>query len=259
MSSTECSRSPPGQLTSEPTELWRDRKPVLVVPEPNAVLYRLLPLAYPPDSVHQCAVSVERLDGIASVYEAARKYQFVRVERLIVEMLHNSVVLDAHPHRLFANLRLCDLPDLARKAALCTLKLPIIPGPAPFPESQLTLDDGQRLVDFHKSCRKKALQAVELGANSTEFRLPTGPVPFNFVWWLTGHCAECKVERASPIRRGPLGHVLATAPAKWFQDHIARIKALVHATPASDSVQTEVISLAAANNRRLSSLFHRRE
>ncbi|KAJ7907057.1 hypothetical protein B0H13DRAFT_2503901 [Mycena leptocephala] len=75
----------------DPTALLRDGKPILVLPEPESVLYRLLCLAYPVRSPEQYTLGVEDLDGLLAVHEAAHKYQFIYVQRLIERMLDNPL------------------------------------------------------------------------------------------------------------------------------------------------------------------------
>ncbi|KAJ7702073.1 hypothetical protein B0H16DRAFT_1280116, partial [Mycena metata] len=88
----------------------RDGRPVLVLPEPEAVLYRLFSLAYPPqpETLKQFFGFVDLLDGFAS----------------LVKMLDDDVLIAVAPHRVFAIARLIRLPDIARNAAIETLKHP---------------------------------------------------------------------------------------------------------------------------------------
>jgi hypothetical protein len=75
----------------------------------------------------------------------------VNVQRLLERMLENPALIDAHPHRLFAISRLCDIPQLARKAAFSSLNSD---GRAEveFPEMKsLTWDHAHRLQVFHRS------------------------------------------------------------------------------------------------------------
>ncbi|KAJ7717872.1 hypothetical protein B0H16DRAFT_1234892, partial [Mycena metata] len=66
-------------------------------------------------------------------------------------------LLDAHPHCIFAIARLRDLPELARKAALSTLKTPVCPDGLLFPETEvLSAFTFQKLHKFHHSCGKAA-------------------------------------------------------------------------------------------------------
>jgi hypothetical protein len=136
----------------DPTALLRDGKPILVLPEPESVLYRLLCPAYPARSPEQYTLGVEDLDGLVAVHEAAHKYQFICVQRLIERMLDNPTLIDAQPHRLFVIARLCDLPNLARKAALSTLKCPLFPTPVFAEMRLLTWEDAHRLYEFHRLC-----------------------------------------------------------------------------------------------------------
>ncbi|KAJ7081935.1 hypothetical protein C8R44DRAFT_60688 [Mycena epipterygia] len=121
------------QASDDPNELRRDGKPILAIPEASVVLHGLLYLAYPAQTTHGEANGWKDFDVIVGVLEAAHKYQFIAVERLMEVRLESPVVLNAHPHRIFAIARLRKLPELARKAALSTLKYPVCPAVS-FPE-----------------------------------------------------------------------------------------------------------------------------
>ncbi|KAF7359885.1 BTB domain-containing protein [Mycena venus] len=67
-----------------PDELQRDSLPILTLPEPSAVLLRLLRLAYPASTLSHYGAP----DGdFAAVYAAAQKYGFCSVQRLLEEIL----------------------------------------------------------------------------------------------------------------------------------------------------------------------------
>ncbi|KAJ7177216.1 hypothetical protein C8R43DRAFT_827497, partial [Mycena crocata] len=108
-------------LPATDQEPQRDGKIVLVVPEPANVLYRLLSFAHPAPSVRQYTLTLADLDEIVAVHNAARKYQFLRGQKLLEEVLDDRALLDAQPYRLYAIAQVCGLPALARKAALFTL------------------------------------------------------------------------------------------------------------------------------------------
>jgi hypothetical protein len=112
-----------------PCPLARDGKPIVALPEPELVLYRPFSFAYPAQSSDPYTLGESDLDGVVALHEAAHKYQFIHVQRLLERMLENPALIDAHPHRLFAISRLCDIPQLARKAALSSLN-----GEVEFPE-----------------------------------------------------------------------------------------------------------------------------
>ncbi|KAJ7679672.1 hypothetical protein B0H17DRAFT_944009, partial [Mycena rosella] len=138
---------------ADPNELQRDGKPIVVLPEPISVLYRLLSIAYPGRSAEYCSLSEQTLDGVSVVYQTANKYLFMAAQKSLRDMLEDPTLLRAHPHRLFAIARLCDLPVLARKAALCTLESPVCSHPLLFPEMELlTAATFHKLYDFHHSC-----------------------------------------------------------------------------------------------------------
>ncbi|KAJ7873755.1 hypothetical protein B0H13DRAFT_2058144 [Mycena leptocephala] len=149
----------------DPSDLRRDGKPVLVMPESQVALHRLLCLAYPPQTLQHYTLASADLDTFLAVNEAAQKYQFLRVRRIMKELmsdlLSNPAIIDAQPHRLFAIARLCGFHELARKVALSLLKNPLSHDFPAFPEMKLlTWDDGHSLYRFHQRCVAKAKEIV---------------------------------------------------------------------------------------------------
>ncbi|KAJ6589772.1 hypothetical protein B0H19DRAFT_1058746 [Mycena capillaripes] len=61
-----------------PTELERDGKVVLNMPESKEVLYRVLSVSYPARSRQHYTLTSADLDSVCAVHEAAHKYQFTR-------------------------------------------------------------------------------------------------------------------------------------------------------------------------------------
>ncbi|KAJ7085415.1 hypothetical protein B0H15DRAFT_988358 [Mycena belliarum] len=241
----------------------RDGKPVLTLPEPSAVLYPLLCLAYPAQPSTQSPLAPSDIDGIASVYETAHKYQFTDVQRLIKRMLFDPILLDAHPHRLFAIACLRDLPDLARAAALRTLALPVCPATPAFPEMQrLMWTDAHRLHEFHHLCgahahkvaettaRARPAVAIALGRAYYAGREHEDPgflvrdeyTGERFVWWTHpngAHSAQCQVARTQP----QYGSI---APAQWFQGHVAQLAGRLRRKPVRQTVEAEALNISSS-------------
>ncbi|KAJ7853023.1 hypothetical protein B0H14DRAFT_2758947 [Mycena olivaceomarginata] len=236
----------------DPNDLRRDGKSVLVLPEPEGVLFRLLRLSYPADTVAHYTLQRADLDIFVAVYTAARKYQFLRVQRVLKEMLTNSPLLDAQPHRLLAIARLCDFPELSRKAALSTLTTPLSDGVPAFPEMKLV--SWERLARFHKSCGRKAreiaLDSIVDRSNSEAqpFWISNADTDHVFAWWqyyghssqCTGNCKECWGYRGELVRRG------SKAPVKWFRGHIPRVAAQLRLWPAPATAEREAGRVAQA-------------
>jgi hypothetical protein len=84
---------------SDPGEICRDGKVVLLLPESVKVLYALLWIAYPRQSWSRNPLVASDIDGIADVHAAANKYQFLVVERLVKEMLEGPVLWNAYPRQ----------------------------------------------------------------------------------------------------------------------------------------------------------------
>ncbi|KAJ6539830.1 hypothetical protein DFH09DRAFT_1283121 [Mycena vulgaris] len=241
----------------DPTEIQRDGKPIVVLPEPSAVLYRLLCLAYPGHSLDHYSLAAQSLDGVWVVHAAANKYLFIGVQKLLKSMLENPALLDAHPHRVFAIARLCELPDVARKAALSTLKSPVCPPGLTFPEMELLpAVTVQKLYEFHHSCGTAAQKIVELNAGYMDPDYATNPIPHRifsttdthekFVWLEAGsgdyHDADCR-----PHGRWNAMGEMERAPSQWFRNHAARIAAQLNAIPRPHTAETEAVKLAPAD------------
>ncbi|KAJ7459580.1 hypothetical protein B0H11DRAFT_2286292 [Mycena galericulata] len=236
----------------DPNDLHRDGKPVLVLAEPEDVLLRLLRLSYPADTPVHYTLQRADLEIFVAVYTAARKYQFFRVQQVLKEMLSNSPLLDAQPHRLFAIAWLCDFPELSRKAALLTLTSPLSNGVPAFPEKRFV--SWETLARFHKSCGRKAreiaLDSVVDRSNSEAqpFWISNADTDQVFVWWqyyghnsqCTGTCRESWGYGGKVVRRGSKG------PVSWFRGHIPRVAAQLRLWPAPATAEREARRVAQA-------------
>ncbi|KAJ7429315.1 hypothetical protein B0H11DRAFT_1768608 [Mycena galericulata] len=227
----------------------RDGKPVVALPEPESVLHRLLSLAYPPQFPELYTLGESDLDGVVALHEAAHKYQFIQVHRLLERMLENPALIDAHPHRLFAIARLRDVPELARKAALSTLKSEWRTAQVEFPEMKiLTWDHAHKLQDFHRSCGITAKKIVERNVSSykcmtagtldADGHVVTTYFQF-FVWWgAKNHGSKC-----GP-KCGTEGTI--TGPAPWLPGYIARLAEKLYLLPTGNTAAAEALTLTAA-------------
>lgn len=178
----------------DPPELYRDGKPVVSFLEPCTVLRRLLCLAYPGYSVEHYSLAAQNLDGACAVHAAADKYLFKGALALLDQMFENPALLEAHPHRIFAIARLRDLPALARKAALASLKFPVSPSDLVFPElDHLPAATFQKLHEFHHTCGKAAYHFVKVNSDcksvmdaTTSYITHAQDGLYEFVWWKLG-------------------------------------------------------------------------
>ncbi|KAJ7308716.1 hypothetical protein DFH08DRAFT_719671 [Mycena albidolilacea] len=239
----------------DPSALVRDGKPVVVLPEPESVLYKLLSLAYPAQSPELYTLTEADLDRAVALHEAAHKYQFIHVQRLFERMLQNSALLDAHPYRLYAIARLCDIPALTTKATLSTLKSDGRPARPKFPELKLiTWEDGNKLQAFHRSCGEEAKKIVEETASVSRLEdrgMKAGTRDANghivaigfqfFVWWAAKeHGSECgpKTQNGGQI----------IGPTSWFATYITRLAQQLYLVPSRSTVETEALTLAPAEH-----------
>ncbi|KAJ6538260.1 hypothetical protein DFH09DRAFT_930616 [Mycena vulgaris] len=249
----------PAPGNADPNDLSRDGIPVLVMPEPDGVVHGLLRLAYPAQSMGQYALETADFDEIVAVHEAAYKYQFLGVQRLMNEMLQNPALVDAHPHRLFAIARLHGLRMLARAAALSTLKSIRAATPA-FPEMKLlSWADAHELYDFHRLCRIEVQEIVRQERLRREIPDYWNDEPFfkkseTFVWWdPDGHGGRpCGRhihgnDTYVPPSRGSTICSSYYVPGAWFEDHMAGIASDLHLRPAHHEVETKIRDISASD------------
>ncbi|KAJ7624401.1 hypothetical protein FB45DRAFT_869337 [Roridomyces roridus] len=173
-----------------------------------------------------------------------RKYQFMRVLKVLKEMLENCVLVDALAHRMFAIARLLESPALARKAAIRTLRLDVAAS-AKFPEMKLLdWETAQSLFDFHRACGKAAVKVLESCVQGAR-RLPTelritvfdtrkrASQDDAFVWW-NWEAAHCKGCAPSNIK-GDDGYP-TTLAAPWFRAFIKALSAKILVLPSHELV-----------------------
>ncbi|KAJ7181376.1 hypothetical protein C8R43DRAFT_869538 [Mycena crocata] len=246
-------------------ELERDGKPVVVLEEPHVVLYRLLVLAYPPQSLEHLSLTAQNLDTIWAVHEAANKYLFGRAEELIVDLLNKMLdapsLVDAQPHRIFAIARARGLPELARKAALHTLKHPLCP-PLLVPEMDLIpTSTFHQIYNFHNDCGAAAQRIVAAHSNYMDIEVFHDDDPYyratfitrhmhtgrSLVWWDESkgyHSVECG---------GPISDIdedinhYGMLPAQWFRNHMARVGDELRRLPVGETVKAVVLKFSSAD------------
>ncbi|KAJ7877242.1 hypothetical protein B0H14DRAFT_2713065 [Mycena olivaceomarginata] len=239
----------PGPGDGDPNGLRRDGKPVLLMPELEATLLRLLRLAYPGYTVAHYTLKHDDLDHCVSVFKAAEKYQFLRVQCMLEEMLDNFdiAIIDSQPHRVFAVARLCNRLELSRKAAFSSLNSPLFESAPRFPEMNLlSWEEGYNLYQFHRLCGQKAAE-IAMGAmadrpNTKEWLMNEDSDQL-FVWWKnSGHNSKC--DDGNCGQHWKYGNVAvrtgSKAPVQWFKDHISRLAAQLRTSPSRRTAEREV-------------------
>ncbi|KAJ7153081.1 hypothetical protein C8R43DRAFT_1126923 [Mycena crocata] len=234
----------------------KDGKPVVILIEPGAVLYRLLCIAYPVQSLEHHTLTAQNLDGIWAVHQTANKYLFLGVqeliERMLEKILQNSDLAAAQPQRIFAIARLCHLPDLARKAGLCSLQYPICP-PGVFPELDfLTTVTFHKLYEFHHACGIAAQNIVAQNAGWLDPRHTPDPTyeyitcsavtGEELVWWKAGSSGYHS-EGCGPRFRD-IPEDVQVISVQWFEDHAVRLGLQLRAVPTGHTVETEALKVA---------------
>ncbi|KAJ7757390.1 hypothetical protein DFH07DRAFT_819483 [Mycena maculata] len=236
-------------------DLQRDGKIVVVLPESSAVLYRLLCLAYPAHSLVHYSLDAHNLDGVWEVHKSANKYLFIDVQNLVENMLESPSLLDAHPHRVFAIARLCDLHDIARKAALSTLKSPICPPDLLFPElDRPPASTFQKLSEFHHSCGRAAEQLAEANLGPLDYTREHKSITNSenenciFVWWIEGASPEYHDGQCGPdVEWGYQGEWTVITPSPWFKNTMESLAPKLRFLPIRGTVATGLEVVADAD------------
>ncbi|KAJ7032426.1 hypothetical protein C8F04DRAFT_1003925 [Mycena alexandri] len=247
----------------ENDDIHKDGKAVIPIKETSGVLYKLLILVYP---AHVSAPFVitdpAQLDDICAVHEAANKYQMVRTEALVEDMLVTSPLVDAHPHRFFAIASIRDIKRLLRKAALCTLR-DTVDAEVPFiPEfDAISGNHVRELNNFIQRCGKRA-QTLASQTLSIHFEMlargedyptlvtgndATGQL---YVWWRedAGHSTQCgpTTERMGGI---PTQEIL---PPQWYQTHMRQVATALRLLPNGSTALAAAVDVAPAERAAIS-------
>ncbi|KAJ7753001.1 hypothetical protein B0H16DRAFT_1836191 [Mycena metata] len=206
---------------------YRDGKPVVLCDEPLDVLHRLLCIAFP--RVTDTPLAAEGLDE--TVGEPPRKSH----------RSGNPTVLEAHPHQVYAIAHLRNLSDLARTAALYTLKSPVCPADLRFQELALL--------------SALALQKLTIVSRSTPITPPTAIThapdgSFEYVWlesardgYHDGECGPYLIEKG-----GPDFNWIELLPVPWFQNHAKFVGAKLRAVPSPATAETQAGVIAKAES-----------
>ncbi|KAJ7120049.1 hypothetical protein C8R44DRAFT_877524 [Mycena epipterygia] len=247
-----------------PTELQRDGKPILILPESADVLYRLLSIAYPARSRQPYSLTPADLDSVCDVHEAAHKYQFMHAQAVIKDMLLDPALIDGQPHRVFTIAVLRKMPEVAEKAALCALKSPLRPAAFAFPEMRLiTWDVVQKLIDFHHLCGREAQKIVEAtGApfSQHEIRSLVRRSTENkreFVWWYPLYHRDACRPAYTSVTFGNDGDKFDTDDApQWFQNHTAHLAAQVRRVPVGSTLIAEALNISSSDRAIIDACKH---
>nr|GAT57247.1 predicted protein [Mycena chlorophos] len=225
----------------------REGKPVLVLEEPEAVLYKLLCYAYPLRFPQQPRLGVEGQhmeQDFVGIYRAAQKYQLLVVEELLQATLDDLArqPFFADPYRMFAIGKLLGHSELAKAAVFAAVGSDMKPETMDFPELRLlTWSDGQQMLrlgarykvsinaTLERVARIQRFLRVEPQADPTFYTLPAMAV---FIWFLQPdrHGSKCKFVATSEEN---------VTCSEWFSAHIEELKAGGLALPHSSKSTLE--------------------
>ncbi|KAJ7079921.1 hypothetical protein C8R43DRAFT_965785 [Mycena crocata] len=163
------------------------------------------------------------------VYRAADKCKLIRAQKLLEEMLDNRLLHD----RRFTIALLCNLTNLARKAACCRLNSESA-NPPEFHEMQLlTWADGHRLFKFRDSCGEAAHKIIPRTKYASKIR----GADTLFVWQKPeGHGWEC----------GFGGEHGESGVPSWFEKHVSRVASKVRLLPTQEAADINIAPTVAA-------------
>ncbi|KAJ6592798.1 hypothetical protein B0H19DRAFT_1055478 [Mycena capillaripes] len=211
--------------------------------------------------------TAEDLDGVWKIHQAAEKYQLLDARRQLESMLLDPVLIEAHPHRLFAIARLREIPALDKEAALCTLGAPVCPPLRKFPELALiSADKFQNIYGFHHVCGSRAEELVERTAGVLRWEQLWADPPMAyaqsiagtedtgelFIWWdhgagHSGDCGPINQYETTDATVSTQQVVLQVLPAAWFQRHIESVAMSVRITPSADAAEEAALDLSPFN------------
>ncbi|KAJ6590232.1 hypothetical protein B0H10DRAFT_2092829 [Mycena sp. CBHHK59/15] len=228
--------------SGEEANQMRDGKPVVQLPETSKTVEKLLILCYPRFA---SSYSFRDLDGVDDAYVAADKYQITGGQKLLKELLIDPRFLQANPHRVYAIACHRGIRDVAKAAAVESLKLPAYVPNLAVPEFKMISAHQLRLLeDFHHRCSTDIADRVRASSAAvTDERVLDEDAS---VWWSTsnaGHSANC----GATVRHleDPLGGYLGTivTPPAWFSQHIERAEQVLRTRPDTASIPSVINDL----------------
>ncbi|KAJ7050356.1 hypothetical protein C8F01DRAFT_1179560 [Mycena amicta] len=233
----------------------RDGKPVVRLDEPQAVLHKLLCLAYPARSHTQPRIDANQLDDFVAVYRAAHKYQFVLVEEMLkTAMDDNFDSIGSNAYRLFAIARVLGHRKLAKAAVLASLESTEDPHNLDFPEmGMISWSEGHKITHLAAEYKKKVDSALDLGNYSKHIWVSSAPGGLQkrqILIWFNGqhrgeHFLSQSMTQSCKIVDTDLGRC-----AEWFLDHMRKLRdgglPLLHRN-GSESSRTAIQQLSPAH------------
>ncbi|KAJ7211922.1 hypothetical protein B0H12DRAFT_379395 [Mycena haematopus] len=207
----------PAPVTEEPN-MMKVGKPIVPLTESSKTVEKLLVLCYPLFSGH----GFRDLDGVDGAYEAAHKYIISGGQKKLEQVLEEPRFLEKEPHRVFAIACHRGMENLAKAAAMETLKMPRYVPHMSVPEFELISARRLRqLEDFHFNCSEIMVMLLRELSAVDSYDYPEGNTE---VWWSTeGHSEDCGavIDEASDC----------VLPANWFRDHISAVQSVVSLCP----------------------------
>ncbi|KAH9833768.1 uncharacterized protein C8Q71DRAFT_798084 [Rhodofomes roseus] len=187
-------------LPQAPHSVAGPEVPVIDVSEPKSTLETLLRYVYP-----MSRPSIDTLDELTPVLEAAMKYDIISVIDILRKRLVSPDFARATPTRVYAIACRFDLEEEAKEASRYTLNVNVLDCPLHDDLKHITAYAYHRLLDLH---RKRAKAAQELLQLSEDVK-----------------CMQCNGARYH-----------AFLPPKWWTDFHERAKQELAVRPTADVV-----------------------
>ncbi|KAK7026606.1 hypothetical protein R3P38DRAFT_988326 [Favolaschia claudopus] len=213
-------------------DLMKDGKPIVPVFGESATLESCLFCA------SLSGAGFNSLDGVVKAYNAVDKFLIPDGQTLLQQIMASPKFLEKELHRVFAIACVLELEELAKEAAMETLRLPRFVSALSIPEFDLiTARQLRQLEVFHATCSENTIARAERYTHMQ----PVGEQDGRFVWWTSqNHAQGCGYTYDTTV-----GDYVF--PARWFSDHVAAAKNAANNIPAIQSVLKAVNEVSYAN------------
>ncbi|KAJ7661821.1 hypothetical protein B0H14DRAFT_3179264 [Mycena olivaceomarginata] len=247
-----------------------DGKAVIPMKEPSSVLYRLLILVYPAHTSLPLGLNdPSHLDDICAVHEAANKYQMVRTQGLVENMLVNSPSSTHHPHRFFAIASIRSIVPLVRKAALATLRDTVDPEVHSFRNSRRSRGTACRSSITLSSAVASAPRATFCARSPSTLRCSQFPEAHDTAeaasrgyqrhHWTPSLCGGATTRSRMVHNAGRPHERLAGIPIEevhppaWFRNHLRQVATALRLLPNGATAQAAVVDVGPAERHAIAS------
>ncbi|KAF7304408.1 hypothetical protein HMN09_00842900 [Mycena chlorophos] len=217
--------------TGEDANPERDGKPILSLPEDSVVMRKLLLALYPRSSQ---AFVIKDLDGIDGAVEAAKKYDSPVATTQLHAALRDVQLMDNQPHRIYAIACHNGLEDIAKEAAVATMRLST--GRSPFnryfrlPPPEYNYISAHQLWLLENFQQEGAHSIASALSEQTWSEGPPNPDAIDIneygaVWWKDVVYVNLQeVRHAQGCGMRSVGDDYDVGPSSWFFAHVQHLR-----------------------------------